>query len=363
MRTRGAYWCLQLYVRIVLYDLHRHLEGSHSPAALTEVARTFDIRAPIFYDAPARRFRTPEELAADLTMAGPADDTSIFYRCIVNARMAYVSVAAIGALARLAFREAAAEADGFEMRLSLFSMARTLIEHERRAWRDLTPVDFAEQFARPILLAVIAARDEVQTETGKPILLRLGLSRTFESEPHYRALGVMAVEHASSLVGLDVLGILPTGDPEPLQPGLVAVLDDMRRALPDLTIHAGELSGHASVDRTLALAPRGIGHGVHALESPATLERLAREGVTLEVCPTSNALLIPRALAALQQAHDGHTPLRALQHAGVHCVLGSDDPTPMGTSFPHELEVARTAGVDMARLEADMLRRWAEITT
>jgi adenosine deaminase len=94
-----------------------------------------------------------------------------------------------------------------------------------------------------------------------------------------------------------------------------------------------------------------------------TRSSVAREGVTLEVCPTSNALLIPRALAALQQAHDGHTPLRALQHAGVHCVLGSDDPTPMGTSFPHELEVARTAGVDMARLEADMLRRWAEITT
>ena len=93
----------------------------------------------------------------------------------------------------------------------------------------------------------------------------------------------MVVEHAAALVGLDVLGILPTGDPEPLQPALVAILQQMRRDLPDLTIHAGELSGHASVDRTLELSPRGIGHGVHALESEATLERLAREGVTLEV--------------------------------------------------------------------------------
>ncbi|HLL22936.1 MAG TPA: hypothetical protein VK427_12440, partial [Kofleriaceae bacterium] len=137
---------------------------------------------------------------------------------------------------------------------------------------------------------------------------------------------------------------------------------NMRRTLPDLTIHAGEFAGHASVDRTLALAPRGIGHGVHALESRATLERLAHDGVTLEVCPTSNRLLIPRRLAALEQAHGGHPPLRALQNAGVHCVLGSDDPTVMATSFTDELAIARGAGVDMAKLEADMLRRWNELT-
>ena len=45
----------------------------------------------------------------------------------------------------------------------------------------------------------------------------------------------------------------------------------------------------------------------------------------------------------------------------MRCILGSDDPTPMGTSFRAELDVARGAGVDMARLEADIARRWAEI--
>ncbi|HSD86302.1 MAG TPA: hypothetical protein VLB44_02265 [Kofleriaceae bacterium] len=343
-------------------DLHRHLEGSHSPTALLEVARAFEIRDPSFYDVSEGRFRTPAELAAEITMAGPSDDASVFYRCIVKARTAYISVAAIGALARAAFRDAAADSDGFEMRLSLFSMARTLIENQHIDWRAMPPTEFAEHYARPILLEVIAARDEVRAETGTPMLLRLGLSRTFESEPHYRALGAMAIEHASSLVGLDVLGILPPPDSEPLPDKLIEILEVMRRALPDLTIHAGEFAGHASIDRTLALAPRGLGHGVHALESPATLERLARDGVTLEVCPTSNRLLIPTRLAALERDHGGRTPLRALQNAGVHTVLGSDDPTPMGTTFRTELEVARAAGVDLARLEADMHRRWTEIT-
>lgn len=341
-------------------DLHRHLEGSHSAAALIDVARAFDIQDPAFYDAATGRFRTPAELTAHITMSGPTDDSRVFYRCIVQARAAYVSVEAIAALARAAFREAAADSDGFEMRLSLFSMARTLVERTHPDWRNVDPTVFADAYARPILLAVIAARDEIQAATGTPMLLRLGLSRTFESEAHYRALGAMVVDHAAALVGLDVLGILPPPDTEPLPPALVDILSDLRRTLPDLTIHAGEFDGHASLDRTLALAPRGIGHGVHALESAATLDRLAREGVTLEVCPTSNRLLIPTRLAALEQAHG--TPLRALQRAGVHCVLGSDDPTPLGSTFRGELDIARAAGVDMARLESDTMRRWSEIT-
>jgi hypothetical protein len=344
------------------YDLHRHLEGSHSPRALLDVAQRFAVRSPVVWDEGAGRHRTPEELAAEVTMAGPSDDASLFYRCIVKARALYVSVEAIAELARLAFREAADETDGFEMRLSLFSMARTLLENRRIAWREMAPVEFASAWAQPILAAVIAARDEIASAKGKPILLRLGLSRTFESEPHYRALAAMVVEHARALVGLDVLGIVSGPDTEPLPPALVDILDELRRDLPDLTVHAGELAGHASVDRTLALAPRAIGHGVRSLESAATLERLAEEGVTLEVCPTSNRLLIPTALAALKRAHDGATPLLALQRAHVHCVLGSDDPTPMGTSYRRERELAASLGVDLARLDADTLRRWRELT-
>jgi adenosine deaminase len=337
------------------FDLHRHLEGSHSPRALLKVAREFGVTHALFGLSEAA-------LARELTLAEPSDDATKFYACIVKARAAYVSVEAVRALALEAFREAADDADGFEMRLSLFSMTRTLLENQKRVWRDVAPVEFASRFAQPLLAAAISARDEAQRATGKPMLLRLGLSRTFESEPHYVALGEMVREHAASLVGLDVLGIVTGPDTEPMPAGLVRVLESMRRFLPDLTIHAGEFADHSSVDRTLDLKPRGIGHGVHSVQSGATLERLAKEGVTLEVCPSSNHLLIPSALARLQKEHTaGATPLVALQKAHVHCVLGSDDPTPMGTSFTREREVAKGLGVDLARLEADIARRWAEL--
>ncbi len=342
-------------------DLHRHLEGSHSPAALLAVARDFDLRNPLFYDGAAQRFRTEAELATDVTMAGPTTDAGVFYACIVKARAAYVSVPAIGALAERAFHEAAADCDGFDMRVSLFSMTRTLIEQQGRAWRDVPPLEFAEAYARPVLLAILAARDAAFAATGVPMVVRLGLSRTFESAAHYRTLADMVVEHAPRLVGLDVLGIVAGPDREPMPAELLTILEQLRRHLPDLTIHAGELAGPESVDRTLALEPRGIGHGVRSLERPATLARLADAGVTLEVCPTSNHLLINAEVAAMERAH-GVAPLPALQRAGVRCVLGSDDPTPMGTTFRRELEVARALGVDLARLEADARRRWTEMT-
>lgn len=343
-------------------DLHRHLEGSHSPAALATVARDFDLRTPFFFDQTTGRVGDAADLSRALTMAGPSDDASVFYRCIVLARQAYVSVPAIRALAVAAFEEAAATTDGFELRISLFSMTRTLLENLKKPWRDVPPREFAETYARPVLLAVLSARDEVAAKTKKPMVVRLGLSRTWESGPHYEALADVVIEHAKQLVGLDVLGIVPPPDTEPMPEGLVALIHRLRPHLSDLTIHAGEFAGHGSIDKVLDLSPRGIGHGVHALESGATLERLVKDGVTLEVCPTSNRLLIPSALQRLRAHTQGLEPLPALQRAHVHCVLGSDDPTPMGTTFPTELEVARSIGVNLKTLEADMRRRWLEMT-
>ncbi len=341
-------------------DLHRHLEGSHSPAALCAVAAQFEITDPLFFDPATRRYRTAAELSSGLTMGAASDDPMVFYECIKKARAAYVSEAAIAELARLTFLEAADDTDGFEMRVSLFSMTRTLLENERTPWRELPPRDFAER-ARKLLLVVLAARDAAVAIAHKPMLVRVGFSRTFESEPHYRALAAVLPEHRASVSGLDVLGIVTGADPEPMPPALRSILEGLRQHLPDLTIHAGEFANHQSVERMLELRPNGIGHGVHSVESDATLQRLASEGVTLEVCPTSNLMLIPTALARLQKQR-ATTPLRALQQAKVHCVLGSDDPIPMGTCFAHEWSLAGELGVDLALLEADTLRRWKQLT-
>ena len=79
-------------------DLHRHLEGSHSAAALCAVAETHGLKDPLFWDDVAGRYRTVDEVAPALTMAGPTDDARVFYACIQKARAAYVRAEVIADL-------------------------------------------------------------------------------------------------------------------------------------------------------------------------------------------------------------------------------------------------------------------------
>ncbi len=114
-----------------------------------------------------------------------------------------------------------------------------------------------------------------------------------------------------------------------------------------LTVHAGELVGADSVRDALDhLTPERIGHGVRAIEDPALVERLAREGVVLEVCPASNIAL------KVFESYAAH-PFTALREAGVKVTLNSDDPPHFGTTLDNEYAIARRHfGLDDAALTA-----------
>ena len=117
-----------------------------------------------------------------------------------------------------------------------------------------------------------------------------------------------------------------------------------------LVPHGGELAGPASVAACLDdLHADRIGHGVRAAEDPAVVKRLAAEGVTCEVCPSSNVAL--GVAAAPSQV-----PLRQLFGAGVPVALGADDPLLFGPRLAAQYEIARHAhGFGDAEL-ADLAR-------
>lgn len=112
-----------------------------------------------------------------------------------------------------------------------------------------------------------------------------------------------------------------------------------------ITVHAGELAGWESVEQALDhLRPARIGHGVRAIEKPALVERIAREGVVLETCPVSNIAL------SVFPSFETH-PFRALERAGCKMTLNSDDPPHFHTSLRREYEVAADLwGYDEAAL-------------
>jgi adenosine deaminase len=100
--------------------------------------------------------------------------------------------------------------------------------------------------------------------------------------------------------------------------------------------HAGEWAGAESVAETLAwLQPVRIAHGIRAAEDAALLRALARRGIVCDVCPTSN--LATGAVPA-GSAH----PVRALLAAGVPVTLSTDDPGLFGTTL--RAEFRRVAG-------------------
>lgn len=103
-----------------------------------------------------------------------------------------------------------------------------------------------------------------------------------------------------------------------------------------LVPHAGETMGASSVRTCVELGARRIGHGIHAVEDPALVEELARRGIALEVCVTSNVWT--GAVARLEEH-----PLRRLFDAGVPVVLNSDDPALFRTSVCEEYAVAADA--------------------
>jgi adenosine deaminase len=122
-----------------------------------------------------------------------------------------------------------------------------------------------------------------------------------------------------------------------------------------LAPHGGELTGPASVASCLDdLHANRIGHGVRAVEDPLLIKRLAADGVTCEVCPSSNV-----ALGVAPGPRD--VPLRTLVQAGVPVALGADDPLLFGRRLAAQYAIARDAhGCTDAEL-ADLARTsvWA----
>nr|WP_308199253.1 adenosine deaminase [Saccharothrix sp. S26] len=94
--------------------------------------------------------------------------------------------------------------------------------------------------------------------------------------------------------------------------------------------HAGETTGPDQVREALdELHAERIGHGINAVADPELLRRLAAEGITLEVCPTSN--LRTGAVRAIEDH-----PLPRLLDAGVPVTLATDDPGMFHTDLDRE---------------------------
>ncbi|MCK0142039.1 adenosine deaminase [Aliiroseovarius sp. F20344] len=115
--------------------------------------------------------------------------------------------------------------------------------------------------------------------------------------------------------------------------------DMAREAGLQLTTHAGEWNGPEEVRAALDdLKVERIGHGVRAIEDLALVDRLAEDGITLEVCPGSNVFL------GVYPDLASH-PIAKLRERGVKVTVSTDDPPFFRTDMNKEYEdLARQFG-------------------
>ena len=286
-------------------NLHTHLEGWVRPTTAAELARDAGVPAPAGGWDRALRMDAP----ADLT---------VFLAHVAAAYPVLGSAAGLRRVAREAVEDAAADGCAYlEMR---FGPAT-----HRRPGFDLPDV----------VRAACEGLAEGSAATGLASGLVVALLRHDDDETNMAVARAAVGAAGSGVVGLDVAGdelLFPSVAPyrEPFRVAAAAGLG--------LTAHAAEAGPAASViDAVEGLGVRRIGHGSRAADDPAIMAWAAAHDVTIEVCPTSNVLT---GAAASIRAH----PLHAFRAAGVHIVLGDDDPVTTGSTLADEASLLVTEG-------------------
>ncbi|WP_298431147.1 adenosine deaminase [uncultured Jannaschia sp.] len=147
-----------------------------------------------------------------------------------------------------------------------------------------------------------------------------------------------AARCAAETTGGQVTGFGMGGDERVLSPeDFTWAFDCAREAGLGLTSHAGEFGGPESVRDTLDhLKVARIGHGVRAIEDLALVDRLAEDGIVLEVNPGSNVAL------GVYAKIDAH-PIERLRNRGVKVTVSTDDPPFFHTDMDAEYEALHRA--------------------
>ncbi|CAN5465317.1 adenosine deaminase [soil metagenome] len=156
-----------------------------------------------------------------------------------------------------------------------------------------------------------------------------GLRDRFESASLAQA--ELAVRHRHrGVVAFDLAGG-ERGNPADMHG---AAFYHARKHLLNITIHAGESFGPASIRQALfKCGAHRIGHGVTLGQDPELLRYFVDRQISLEICPTSN---VQTHVVASYEAH----PLTAYLRAGVPVTINTDNRLFSHTTLTDELWLA-----------------------
>ena len=287
-------------------ELHVHLEGAVSPAALLAAARRNGFALPVQTVeelAEFMRFRDFDHFIAAWFATTPALQTEQDYRELVvdYARRA--------------------QARGAVYLEAIFSPCDKL---DQGISFDTVFTGFTD--------GVQAAREQL----GIEVRLTPDVTRGVDLDVAKRTAEYAVRFKDRGIVALGLGGLESQYPPEPYAPAFEIARAGGLGSVP----HAGEVAGPASVRGALeTLQPDRIRHGVRAVEDPGLLSELADRRMVLDVCVLSNVRL------SVVRAVEDH-PLPQLLAAGVPVTVNTDDPTFFACELDEEHAAARALGAD-----------------
>lgn len=182
--------------------------------------------------------------------------------------------------------------------------------------------------------------------------LILEVDRTFTLEQNEIILD-KAIRYAhDGVVGIDVSG--PHRDSFSMEAHM-PLFERARKAGLGITMHTGEAEGSDEEMRFVVenIHPNRIGHGIRSARHPDILKSLKEQGITLEICPTSNLKN-----SMVKDVDELRTIIRAIFDAGVKITINTDGPEMYQSNICDEENFLEENGI-LSKDEIAQCRKWA----
>ena len=308
-------------------ELHRHIEGAIRYETMKEWVRTDRLLPASSTEAQFREF---------ILIDKPVDGLKVFLEKFGLIHRVLSSAARIQRMAFEACQDAYAEG----VRVLELRYSPVFIQGDRK---DLS----FDQIHAAILAGIQAAVKECPMAVG---LIGI-LGREWDLPTATRVTDFF-IANRDTVIGMDLANDEANFDGKPF----AGLFRKARNAGLHLTVHAGESLIPTSSQSILSalddLGAERLGHGVQIHRDPALMEQVARRGVILELCPTSNVLT--RSIPSIAAY-----PIRQIRAAGVRTCINADDPGVFDYDLNHEYGMlAKLHGLteaDFAAMNRDAL--------
>lgn len=193
---------------------------------------------------------------------------------------------------------------------------------------------------REVIECVLRGLERGKEKTGISYGVIACAMRNVSPDMNMRLLDDISGDSGSGVCALDLAG------DESRYPNTLfhELFEEARRRRIPFTIHSGETGNVENVRTAIEYGASRIGHGLALIQDPDLMQEVARRGIGIEMCPTSNLQThVAPSLAAY--------PLDRFLDAGILVTLNTDNRTVSQTTMTQEFTLIRDLFRDESLLQ------------